>query len=602
METISTVRKDRGKASSPGSSLIVLNSSQTRYHVVRAAALKRGWLLEEGGCHNDIPESFYGVSLHAARVTESPARRLGALVYAADSTPQVLWVDKSVTHRRVAALKPHQRLNHFVGMSCIARKATLFRRLMCILDRCATTEPSAGKEQFTSLLDTMRRFYPPSFATGMSLSAFAAHVRRGETLCNEDSARVFYIIKPNKGCQGKGILITQHPTEALTGQGRTGMDTGFLVQEYIDRPLCIDGRKFDIRLYVLITSISAPARSRLRLGRGRSNAHDASTPMRGAAAETLPPELEGVHVFVHRRGLVRICADAYQPPTDDNVGCRSMHLTNYAVNKHSKRYTVDECPLAGPAEQSNEAMGQADTAPRDPVEGEALVCGGTKRDLDFLEVFLNSLPGRPSGINEDTGVLRGNDRPCEGSLWAQVKRRIDECIVLTVLSGLPALRRELAGAAAMSSTRGDYRHNCFELLGFDILLREDNLEPVLMEVNHSPSLFCDTSFDFSVKLDVVSDTFSLLETRIASLEELQFRNSSSFALNKRCHNQSAPKPGYPTSYGFDVHSEVLSEEQLVDSGSVGFVQLLPQRVPCGGWTEEERQRQRAMLLLANGLP
>ncbi|CCW67463.1 unnamed protein product [Phytomonas sp. Hart1] len=598
MDTSLTTNKDRGGDSSPGGSPIVLNSSQTRYHVVRAAAVKRGWLLEEKeGCRDNIPEFFHGVPLHAAHVSESLPDRLDPFVHATNSTLQVLWVDKSISHQRVAALRPHQRLNHFVGMNCIARKTTLFKRLMCILDLCVVTNPPERGEHFMSLLDTMKWFYPPSFVAGMGLSALAARARRGVNFREADSPNVFYIIKPNKGCQGKGILITQHPSEVLSEQGRASMDEEFLVQEYIDRPLCIHRHKFDIRLYVLITSISAPTRSRLRRDGGGNNANDTLTSMRYAASKTLPPELEGVHVFVHRRGLVRICADAYQRPADDNVGCRSVHLTNYAVNKHSKKYTVGECPLAGLATDSSGAIGQADTAPRDRAESETSMYGGNKRDLSFLEMFLNSLSDRSSGINGNIGGFR-DDQSYEGLLWTRVKRRIDECIVLTVLSGLPVLRRELAGAAAMSGSQGDYKRNCFELLGFDILLREDNLEPVLMEVNHSPSLFCDTSFDFSVKCEVVSDIFSLLETRITPLEVQQYRNGIKYSLSKRRYNQGNPKPKYPTQCEIDVQPE----EQLVRSGSVGFVQLLPQRVPCGGWTEEERQRQSAMVLLANGLP
>ncbi len=42
------------------------------------------------------------------------------------------------------------------------------------------------------------------------------------------------------------------------------------------------------------------------------------------------------------------------------------------------------------------------------------------------------------------------------------------------------------------------KNNCFELLGFDIII-DTELKPWLLEVNLSPSLACDSPIDLKIK-------------------------------------------------------------------------------------------------------
>jgi hypothetical protein len=53
------------------------------------------------------------------------------------------------------------------------------------------------------------------------------------------------------------------------------------------------------------------------------------------------------------------------------------------------------------------------------------------------------------------------------------------------------------------------RNNCFELLGFDILIDTD-LKPWLMEVNLSPSLACDSPLDLKIKHSCFVDMMNLI--------------------------------------------------------------------------------------------
>ena len=52
-------------------------------------------------------------------------------------------------------------------------------------------------------------------------------------------------------------------------------------------------------------------------------------------------------------------------------------------------------------------------------------------------------------------------------------------------------------------------NNCFELLGFDILI-DENFKPWLLEVNLSPSLSTDAQLDFKVKGNLIADLFNLV--------------------------------------------------------------------------------------------
>jgi tubulin polyglutamylase TTLL11 len=60
-----------------------------------------------------------------------------------------------------------------------------------------------------------------------------------------------FIAKPSKGRGGDGIFLIKRFTELP----RSALTHDFLVQRYIDSPLLIDRKKFDLRLYVVIKNV-----------------------------------------------------------------------------------------------------------------------------------------------------------------------------------------------------------------------------------------------------------------------------------------------------------------------------------------------------------
>ena len=57
-----------------------------------------------------------------------------------------------------------------------------------------------------------------------------------------------------------------------------------------------------------------------------------------------------------------------------------------------------------------------------------------------------------------------------------------------------------------------HKNNCFELLGYDILIDSD-LKPWLMEVNLSPSLATESPLDLKIKSQLFVDMMNLISMR-----------------------------------------------------------------------------------------
>ena len=106
---------------------------------------------------------------------------------------------------------------------------------------------------------------------------------------------------------------------------------------------------------------------------------------------------------------------------------------------------------------------------------------------------------------------------------AHIFKKIEDIIIKTIISGENVINNatEMFVPYAMS--------NCFELLGFDILI-DSNLEPWLLEVNLSPSLNCDSPLDQKIKSNVIADLFNL--AGMVHLDERMGQDSTSANTNK----------------------------------------------------------------------
>ncbi len=193
----------------------------------------------------------------------------------------IQWTDLAPPLDKFPKIKPYQRINHFPGMFNIARKNYLARNLKKM------------KKQFPKEY----KFFPKTWLLPYEIQELknvqASYFKRG--------LKQNFIVKPECMSQGKGIFITRKidqidPSEHL------------VVQKYLRTPYLIDGYKFDLRIYVLVTNVQ---------------------PLR---------------VFMHSEGLARFASEKFKLKAFNNP---FIHLTNYAINKDNVNFTSDETGESG---------------------------------------------------------------------------------------------------------------------------------------------------------------------------------------------------------------------------------------------------------------
>jgi len=107
-------------------------------------------------------------------------------------------------------------------------------------------------------------------------------------------------MKPVASSRGRGIRL-------LGKNAKVRKKENYLVSEYLTKPHLINGLKYDLRLYVVVTSLF---------------------PLR---------------IYLYREGLVRFATEPYKV-VKENLGQRFMHLTNYSVNKKSQNFVRNSDP------------------------------------------------------------------------------------------------------------------------------------------------------------------------------------------------------------------------------------------------------------------
>lgn len=181
---------------------------------------------------------------------------------------------KSIMFR---AIKDGQKMNHFPGTFQIGRKDRLWRNLQKLVCKYGISE--FGIMPKTYVLPHDMKLLKHDW------EKYAAN--------NEK-----WIIKPPASARGTGIKVVSKWTQIPKKRP-------VVVQRYVSKPYLINGNKFDLRLYVLVTSVH---------------------PLR---------------IYLYKDGLARFASVKYNDELS-SLNDRYMHLTNYSINRLSKNYTPNE--------------------------------------------------------------------------------------------------------------------------------------------------------------------------------------------------------------------------------------------------------------------
>eukprot|EP01062_Namystynia_karyoxenos_P076064 TRINITY_DN7414_c0_g1_i1.p1 TRINITY_DN7414_c0_g1~~TRINITY_DN7414_c0_g1_i1.p1 ORF type:complete len:409 (+),score=149.74 TRINITY_DN7414_c0_g1_i1:140-1366(+) len=206
------------------------------------------------------------------------------------------WTVKQLFSPETAVrLNDQQICNHFPNDGELTRKDSMVKNIK----RYRKEFEKTGANIFNADGDTVSDFVPLTYSLPSDYALFIEEYKKSGSL---------WIVKPPNRAQGKGIFIVTKLGQIskwakqkwATGDASSAKDQ-FIISKYIEDPLLIGGKKFDLRLYVLVTSFR---------------------PLRA---------------FIHREGFARFCTVAYNTDVTD-LDNMFVHLTNVAVQKQGDDY------------------------------------------------------------------------------------------------------------------------------------------------------------------------------------------------------------------------------------------------------------------------
>lgn len=141
-------------------------------------------------------------------------------------------------------------------------------------------------------------FIPTTYNLPADYPLFIEEFKRNPNSC--------WIMKPPGGAQGRGVFIITKPSQIKKwSNDRAGTAVAsYIICRYIDNPLLVGGKKFDLRLYCLVTSFKP------------------------------------LKAYMYTQGFARFASVRYNNDLSD-VDNLYMHLTNVSIQKTCDDYNVE---------------------------------------------------------------------------------------------------------------------------------------------------------------------------------------------------------------------------------------------------------------------
>ncbi|RMC00633.1 hypothetical protein DUI87_23250 [Hirundo rustica rustica] len=197
-------------------------------------------------------------------------------VHPNSSDYNLMWTGSHLKPCLLRTLTDVQKVNHFPRSYELTRKDRLYKNV-------CRMQLAHGFKTFHIL--------PQTFILPTEYQDF----------CNTYSKdRGPWIVKPVASSRGRGVYLINNPNQIV-------VEDNILVSRYISNPLLIDDFKFDVRLYVLVTSY------------------------------------DPLVIYLYEEGLARFATVRYDQASR-NIKNQFMHLTNYSVNKKSGDYVSCDDP------------------------------------------------------------------------------------------------------------------------------------------------------------------------------------------------------------------------------------------------------------------